>query len=146
MTTMINCLLRERYPDKTLYAVVETVLNLINSEAETEFILKNYFLFENTLLNILGTGIIFGNDGMEYISPKTGLAVSKQRGEPYKDKLLLFPSLFKDDNHPKTSDNVTECFNVMDFFLKKYLSDGYHDQQYSQLLILRRNMVDSFLD
>ena len=53
------------------------------------------FLFLNPLLGIVagaGLGAATGEvDDLSYVSPRTGRAVSRKAGEPYKDRLLVLP-------------------------------------------------------
>lgn len=142
---MINNLLYERYLEKNLYQLVESIFDLVVRNEEKLLILKEYLIFENTLLNIVGTGIIFDNgnylEDLYYISPKTGLAVSKAKGEPFKDRLLVFPSVFKKNEIAK--DDIYECFSVMDFFLKKYLNENNFNYKYSVITISKENLLNN---
>ena len=61
-----------------------------------------YVLWEIAFLKELGFGLDFsrcvtGGDAatLTYISPKSGCAVSRDAGEPYKDKLLKLPEFLK---------------------------------------------------
>jgi DNA repair protein RecO (recombination protein O) len=54
--------------------------------------------FEAGLLQDLGFGLDFSKcaatgttDDLVYVSPRTGRAVSREAGEPYKDRLLVLP-------------------------------------------------------
>lgn len=145
ITLLINNLLYERYLEKNLYNILEIIFNLITNNEKKIKILKLYLIFENTMLNIIGTGIIFENstdiNNLYYISPKTGLAVSKSKGEPYKDRLLLFPSLFQKDNIEM--DDIFQCFSVMDFFLKKYLLDNNLNNKYKIIFNSREKLLNN---
>ena len=90
----------------------------------------------------MGIGIIF-SDAVElnelyYISPKTGLAVSKAKGEPYKDKLLYFPVIFQKENIEK--EDLIQCFDLMSFFLKKYLNENNNSQKYKKFTLMREKL------
>ncbi len=145
ITLLINSLLYERYLEKNLYNIIEIIFNLIANNETKYKILKLYLIFENTILNIIGTGIIFEKDlninEFYYISPKTGLAVSKSKGDPYKDRLLLFPSLFQKENIER--EDIFQCFSVINFFLKKYLIDNNFDNKYKIIFNSREKMLDN---
>jgi DNA repair protein RecO (recombination protein O) len=65
-------------------------------------------------------------EDLEYVSPKSGCAVSKQAGEPYKDKLFKLPLFLKNnfteynDEELKTSD-IKESLRMTLYFLEKYV-------------------------
>ncbi len=145
ITSLINSLLYERYLEDTLFQIVESIFDLVVHNEEKYKIVKEYLYFENTLLNIIGTGIIFENnksiDDLYYISPKTGLAVDKKKGEPYRDRLLIFPAIFKKEKLDRV--DIFECFYIMDFFLKKYLEDNNYSYKYKALVLLRENILNN---
>lgn len=145
MTSLINNLLYERYLENNLFFVIENILNFMLQNVDKKQIIKEYLIFENTILNIIGSGIIFDNlcpfEELFYISPKTGLAVSKTKGEPYKEKLFLFPKIFKNDDFSK--ENIIECFDIIDYFLKKYLVENNLINKSKILLILRDNIISN---
>jgi len=64
--------------------------------------LEGYCIAELELLKYSGFGFDFsecsvsGDDEVVYISPKTGAVVSREVGEPYKNKLFKIPSFFLD--------------------------------------------------
>jgi DNA repair protein RecO (recombination protein O) len=142
MTLLINTILYERFLEKNLFVLVNNIIVSVHNKETTFEILKKYLIFENTLLNVVGTGIIFDEEeiieNLFYISPKTGLAVSKTKGGPYKDKLLFFPKIFKKNKIEK--EDIFECFNVIDFFLKKYLNE-ISEQKYQNIIVLRTNLL-----
>ena len=78
ITLLINNLLFERFLEKNLYNIIDVIFGLIVNNEDKDKILKLYLIFENTILNVIGTGIIFEKNlninDFYYISPKTGLA------------------------------------------------------------------------
>lgn len=144
ITSLINNLLYERYLENNLYDIIKNILTFMINDVDKIKITKEYLIFKNAILNIVGSGIIFDNlcdfDDLFYISPKTGLSVSKEKGEPYKEKLFLFPKIFKTDIFAK--EDIIECFNIMDFFLKKYLNDNNLLNKYKILLFLKNNIIN----
>jgi DNA repair protein RecO (recombination protein O) len=126
ITILIGNLLYENYlPDEILFLTLQNILEFISVDDDKYKIMREYLFFENTLLNVLGGGIILDNEKLEnlfYISPKSGLAVSKLKGEPYKNKLLIFPEIFRTDVF--NEENIKKCFAIMGFFLEKFLKEN----------------------
>ena len=88
-------LMPERDPHPNLYEVTLFVLGYLDDDEVWPALLVRW---EIALLEELGFGLDLsqcaatgGNDGLIYVSPKSGRAVSASAGEPYKDKLLPLP-------------------------------------------------------
>ena len=141
---LINELIYERYLENNLYKKIENIFNSIIENKTKNEILKEFLYFENTLLNVLGTGIIFEKNTLiyelYYISPKTGLAVSKTKGEPYKDKLFLFPQLFL--KNEILEQELQETFDILDFFLKKHLNQNENILKYKKIATLNKKLFE----
>lgn len=89
-------LLPERDPHPNLYEVTLFVLAYLDDASVWPALLVRW---ELALLGELGFGLDLGecaatgaNDGLIYVSPKSGRAVSASAGEPYRDRLLSLPS------------------------------------------------------
>lgn len=145
---LLNSFLYEKYLENNLYPLLENIFDLIINNSNISDIVKEYLIFENTVLNIVGSGIIFDNkcelEDLYYISPKTGLAVSKIKGEPYKDKLLIFPKIFK-YNENITNKDIEECFDILHFFINKYLTFNNINNKYSIINKSRNNLLSIIL-
>lgn len=121
LCTLINAFLPERqaFPDFTLktYAYIHNIL-------EDDF-LKNYVLWELSLLKAIGFGLDLtrcagGGDitDLLFVSPKSGTAVSREKGWPYRDKLLPLPAfLWKESNF--SPQDLNSGLNLTGFFLRK---------------------------
>lgn len=88
-------LLPERAPHPSLYEVTLFVLSFLDDADVWPTLLVRW---EVALLAELGFGLDLttcaasgSNDGLAYVSPKSGRAVSASAGEPYRDKLLRLP-------------------------------------------------------
>ena len=88
-------LLPERDPHPALYEVTLFVLGFLDDASVWPALVARW---ELALLDELGFGLDLGscaatgsNDGLLYVSPRSGRAVSASAGEPYKDKLLRLP-------------------------------------------------------
>ena len=86
--------LPEREPLPDFY---KQVIHFFNHLEEKNW-LTAYIRLEALLLKVLGFGLDLsrcagGGDSqtLAYVSPKTAKAVSKEKGEPYRDKLLVLP-------------------------------------------------------
>jgi DNA repair protein RecO (recombination protein O) len=89
-------LLPERDPHPSLYEVTLFVLGFLDDPSVWPALMVRW---EMALLAELGFGLDLaqcaatgGNDGLVYVSPRTGRAVSASAGEPYKDRLLALPA------------------------------------------------------
>ncbi len=85
---------------------------------------KKYILWEKELLEVLGFGLDLtkcaggGNaDNLAYVSPKTGRAVSKELGLPYKDRLLPLPSFVVKTEIPADESSLLQGLNLTGYFL-----------------------------
>ena len=60
-------------------------------------------------------------EDLEYVSPKSGHAVSRQAGEPYKDKLLPLPSFLKPEKGDVTEEEVMKGIALTGYFLEHWV-------------------------
>jgi DNA repair protein RecO (recombination protein O) len=60
-----------------------------------------------------------------YVSPKSGIAVSRGAGEPWRDKLLRLPAFLRDDasdlSEPLTDDDLRDGFALTGTFLLRHV-------------------------
>src|SRR6185295_16594336 len=89
-------LLPERDPHRQLYDGLSAILDWLDDPLIAGAVIVR---FELKLLDELGFGLDLGecaatgtNDDLAYVSPKTGRAVSRASGEPYRDRLLRLPA------------------------------------------------------
>ncbi|MDR0625137.1 MAG: recombination protein O N-terminal domain-containing protein [Holosporales bacterium] len=94
---------------------------------ELQRLLWNLLFVELALLPRVGVVLDFKDlvkaskhDPLEFVSPRTGRIVTRSMGEPYKDKLLAFPSLFLED---KEAEAEASGQNVFQLFNKRSLED-----------------------
>lgn len=88
---------------------------------------QNYLRFEVDLLSSLGFALDMsecagGGDknDLAYISPKTGRAVSKEKGLPYHDKLLKLPRFLWQESAASV-DDLVDGFTLTGHFLYTHL-------------------------
>src|SRR6516162_5227918 len=94
-------LLPERDPHPSIH---EALLELLARLLDPRCAGPDFVRFELQLLAELGFGLDLGSCAataatteLIYVSPKSGRAVSRAAGEPWKDQLLPLPAFLKDD-------------------------------------------------
>jgi DNA repair protein RecO (recombination protein O) len=119
-------LLPERDPHPQIHSALESVLDdLIDPRRAA----RSVACFELQLLAELGFGLDLANcaaSGSEadlvYVSPKSGRAVSRQAGEPWKDRLLPLPAFLDDpDAGDPSAQDVADGFKLTGFFLVRHV-------------------------
>jgi DNA repair protein RecO (recombination protein O) len=90
-----------------------------------------YIKWELGLLKELGFGLDFSScaasgktDDLVYVSPKTGRAVSRQAGEPYKDIVLNLPEFLVDNTVPCELHGLSEGLKLSGYFLERHAFGG----------------------
>jgi DNA repair protein RecO (recombination protein O) len=99
---LISAALPEREPYPDVFASLGGLLRALDSAADW---LARYVSWERDLLAALGFGLDLGCcavsgavTDLAYVSPRTGRAVSRAAGLPYRDKLLTLPGfLWRDE-------------------------------------------------
>ncbi len=116
-------LLPERDPHPNLYEITLFILNLIGDEAMLPALLVRW---ELALLDELGFGLDLtqcaasgSNDGLIYVSPRSGRAVSASAGEPFKEKLLALPEFLRPGGSTRaiTVRDISQGFSLTGYFL-----------------------------
>lgn len=117
-------LLPERDPHEDIYDMVEAILDDFDDAGGAGVHLVR---FELAMLSELGFGLDLSacaatgvvND-LIYVSPKSGAAVSRAAGEPWRDKLLRLPPFLREsgDGHNGWSGNdILDGFRLTGLFL-----------------------------
>jgi DNA repair protein RecO (recombination protein O) len=115
-------LLPERDPHPQIHAVLAQVLDgLIDPRRAAPDMVR----FELTLLAELGFGLDLSAcaaSGQEtdlvYVSPKSGRAVSRQAGEPWRDRLFALPAFLRESRADEPSpQDIADGFALTGFFL-----------------------------
>lgn len=90
-----------------------------------------YVRFELGLLEAVGFGLdltacaVSGErDNLCYVSPRSGRAVSRREGEPYKDKLLPLPSFLLASQAGYDSGDAQKGLKLTGYFLQKRIFDA----------------------
>ena len=87
-----------------------------------------YVMWEIALLRELGFGLNLtrcagGGDSSDiaYVSPKSGHAVSREAGEPYKDKLLPLPGFLQPAKGDAAPEEVLKGLEMTGYFLEHWV-------------------------
>jgi DNA repair protein RecO (recombination protein O) len=126
----ICALLSDCLPEKILEAkIYDNLVTYLLILKDHNNWLVEYLKLELMLLTEMGYGLgldacaLTGEkNGLYYISPKTGMAVTRQAGEKYGDKLLKLPSFFAGTENIE-ADDILNAYNLNSHFLYKRL---YH--------------------
>ncbi len=119
-------LLPERDPHPQIHAALDEVLdNLLDPRRAGPDVAR----FELQLLAELGFGLDLATcaaSGSEadlvYVSPKSGRAVSRQAGEPWKGRLLTLPAFLDDvDVGDPSPQDIADGFALTGFFLVRHV-------------------------
>lgn len=141
MTSLLKYALAEREPHAQLFAACKhTTAQLANEHTSPAHILATMAWLELLLLQELGFGLDMtecaatgSRQDLLYISPKSGRAVCREAGEPYKDRLLPLPAYLKNitqmdefsainaENMPVTATECIDAARLTGYFLQKWL-------------------------
>lgn len=128
LCAMCEALLPERDPCSLIYQQVHALLTLLQHGQHIDWPLQ-YVRIELLLLAHGGFGLDLTEcaatgctENLLYVSPKSGRAVSREAGEPYKEKLLPLPSflLKMAENKPISGEDIAKGLALTGFFLDKY--------------------------
>jgi DNA repair protein RecO (recombination protein O) len=119
-------LLPERDPHPHLFDMLNIVLDHLNEPTGAG---ELYVRFELAVLNDLGFGLDLlecaatgSREQLEYVSPKSGRAVSREAGLPYKDKLFRLPEFLRDTSREAANrDSLLEAFRLTRYFLDRHV-------------------------
>ena len=119
-------LLPERDPHRQLYDGLSAILDWLDDPLIAGAVIVR---FELKLLEELGFGLDLdecaatgSNDDLAYVSPKTGRAVSRASGEPYRDRLLPLPAfLVTPATARPDARDLADAFRLTGYFLDRHV-------------------------
>jgi DNA repair protein RecO (recombination protein O) len=119
-------LLPEREPHPRIHDALLVTLDALGDDGIWPAVLVR---FELGLLDELGYGLDLAccavtgtTEELIYVSPKTGRAVSRAAGEPWKDRLLPLPGFLRGDRDaPPTPADIRDGLRLSGFFLDRFL-------------------------
>jgi len=123
-------LLPERDPHPQIHAALE---DLLDSLLDPRIAAPGIVRFELQMLAELGFGLDLARcaasgtaHDLIYVSPKSGRAVSRDAGEPWKDRLLRLPTFLATDDvslDEISHGDIADGFRLTGFFLLRYVLD-----------------------
>lgn len=122
--------LPERQPHPAAHAALLALLGALAAESWPSV----YVHWELALLRDLGYGLDLTacaatgvNDGLAFVSPKSGRAVSLEAGQPYRDKLLVLPRFLADGGEGDRP-AVLDGLRLAGFFLDRHVFAPHHQE------------------
>lgn len=123
VTTLLCSCMQDREIDEQLYGKTHQILQDMITNQNW---LKDYVIFELELMHHLGFGLDLSRcaatgalEGLEYISPKTGRAVSAEGARGYEEKLFKIPK-FLLPNEKYDSEDIIAGLELADYFLDRH--------------------------
>lgn len=120
-------LLSDTLPERFPYPALYEKLAVFWDEMSTTKWFAAYIQFEIDVLGVLGFGLSLdtcavtgAQEGLAYVSPKSGCAVVEEVGRPYKDKLLSYPRFLKISPHHPTQKEGKEALALTEYFFKAH--------------------------
>jgi DNA repair protein RecO (recombination protein O) len=118
-------LLPERDPHERLYETLGLVINhLDDPETAGELVVR----FEVLMLDELGFGLDLSEcaatgarTDLAYVSPKSGRAVSRVAGEPWRDRMLALPAFLLRSGQRADAVAIEEAFRLTGFFFGRHV-------------------------
>jgi len=119
-------LLPERDPHPGLYEALGVIAAHLDDAATAGPLVAR---FELALLDELGFGLDLSRcaltgsrEGLAYVSPKTGRAVTSEAGAPWREKLLPLPSFLRaGSNAPCDAEALAQAFALTGFFFTRHV-------------------------
>jgi DNA repair protein RecO (recombination protein O) len=119
-------LLPERDPHPQIYAALVAMVDCLDDPMLAGALIVR---FELRMLEELGFGLDLErcaatgtNDDLAYVSPKSGRAVSRSAGDPYRDRMLQLPAfLLAAPGARPVGPDLLEAFQLTGFFLARHV-------------------------
>jgi len=136
--SIVDAALPEREPHPEIFTDLDVLITQLTGEVhataisttETDLVwLSAYVRWEITLLTDLGFGLdlthcaVTGEtDGLAYVSPKSGRAVTEAAGHGYRDRLLPLPAfLARDTSLAQRGDEIVSGLRLTGHFLERHV-------------------------
>lgn len=117
--------LPERLKEEVLYIKLEDFFEKLQNSSDW---IRDFIFFELLLLSELGYGLDFtkcvasnSKEELIYISPKSGKAVSKKEGEPYKNILFHLPEFLINSDLIPSSQDIANSLKITEYFINKFI-------------------------
>lgn len=116
-------LLPERDPHEELFELAEAIVARFSARADAAMAMAR---FELALLGALGFGLDLdvcaltgATDDLAWVSPKSGRAVTRDAGAPWRERLLPYPAFLQHDGDRASLDEVAGAFRLTGYFLAR---------------------------
>lgn len=137
VTALTAFALAEGQPDGELFDALDATLEAIAHAPGAREWLPSVVRYELILLARLGYGLALdrcgesgATEGLAWVSPKTGRAVSEVVGEPYANRLLRLPRFLLEAVPPQWSD-IVDGLTLSGHFLNQHLPDDRRRELYA---------------
>jgi DNA repair protein RecO (recombination protein O) len=117
-------LLAEREPHAGIYGALGEILDRLDDPFD---VAPQIARFELAFLAELGFGLDLESCAatgetaeLVFVSPRSGRAVSRAAGEPYRDKLLTLPAFLHDEAVPVGATDLADAFALTGYFLDRH--------------------------
>jgi len=150
VTALVEAALPERAPHPELYRAVARLVEALGRPDWAE----SYVRWELFLLADLGFGLDLSscaatgaNDGLAWVSPKSGRAVSLSAGEPWRDRLLPLPRFLAPQGGTADARQVVDGLRLAGWFLERHVFEphGRHTPNARERLVAHLGRVDGAL-
>lgn len=119
-------LLPERDPHEELFEMADAVAARLGDVREFDVAALMMARFELALLGALGFGLDLhacaltgARDELVYVSPKSGRAVSRAAGAPWRDRLLPYPDFLRHESDAAAPGDLVAAFRLTGYFLTR---------------------------
>lgn len=127
VAAVLTAYLPEREPHPNLYAATMSLLDMVGTAPDWP---QAYVGWEMMLLSDLGFPLDLSccastgdTENLIYVSPRTGRAVSRAAGEPFRDRLLALPAFLAGGN--AAPGDVLAGLNLTEHFLQKWVVPAF---------------------
>jgi DNA repair protein RecO (recombination protein O) len=148
--SILQMVLNERERDEGVYGLLTELLTNIKNIDDQWGIYKSYALFELHLIQMLGYGLDLAKciateqeDELLYISPKSGAAVSRLAGEPYKHLLFKMPTFYTNDELMSDYEEIVEALKITRHFLHKSVFQIINQDEPIARIVLHKSLLDN---
>jgi DNA repair protein RecO (recombination protein O) len=138
---VIEASLPERHPYTRLYGLFQAFLAVLRDGENWQ---EEYVRLELELLAEAGFGLDLSecaatgvSEDLIYVSPKSGRAVSREAGEPYKQKLLELPQFLLNSSLAR-NEEILAGLRLTGYFLDSWLLTPHN----RKLPVTRQRLVD----
>jgi DNA repair protein RecO (recombination protein O) len=119
-------LLPERDPHEDLFEMADAIAARLAAPGGADSAAPAMARFELALLGALGFGLDLDScaltgtrEDLAYVSPKSGRAVSRAAGAPWRERLLPYPSFLQQESLVAPDADVVAAFRLTGYFLTR---------------------------